>query len=494
VAKNIVLGALFVGGLVVSTLAVAQQLSATADAAHSIDVQAALSAYRQNKYQSLLKLVLPLAVEGDPGPRTLLGLAALADDPDAEQVLGTLYFQGRVGGMRNPVVGYALSSEALNHRTDPQEREAIHATLGSERRSMTPDQITQARVLADEIQRVGLLSALRDYLGDSAAERDLCQIPSGPNICHESHPGAPPLLFTVDAQGLILHDGSEQSHANLQSLMMLTAIRAPQSEIVVTVDSTGPLAAESVQSFIAEARNAGIALVTVVPGPSLDSVPGAGSHHLSFILADAVPGPDGADIPAVPPFVVAKFSPDRQPVLVWLDPQGKVTAVRLDTRYPVTKPDVDAVEKASRFSYEPCLQGDVGAPCFMEVWVPTSAPLQLDAIPGHKHELAIVAESVLTRTSPSYPAAAISALHEGTVTLLVHVSSKGLPMEISLINTSGYQELDDAARNAVTNWTFRPRTIEGVPIDSYFKVPVAFSLNRSQNKADASGNKGAGGS
>jgi TonB family protein len=490
-------------GLMWATPAWVQQLPGTTDVAHPDEVKTALSAYRQGDYAQLLKIVQPRAAKGEPGARIVLGLiyldgkglpqddakaanlfgqAAIAGAPGADEQLGALYFRGRAGGMRNPVVGYALMDAALTHTSDQQQRRAIHVELGSERRSMTFEQVTQARVLADEIQRLGILAALRDYLGDSSANQVLCQVPLGPNICDGSHPGSPPILLSVDTQGLLHHDGREPSLEDLKAGFMMAALRAPQPEVIVTVDSNGALANEVIQLVLAQASNAGIALVSVVPGQSLDSVPQAGDHHMSFIIADAVAGPDGADIPVVPAFVTPRFRPDMQPVLVWLDEQGKVTAVRLDARYPVAKPDLDAVKQAADLTYEPCLKGDAGTPCFVEVWVPASTPLQSDTTAGSKHVLTIVPASVLTQTPPTYPADAVSALHEGTATLLIHVSAKGLPMDVTFSKSSGYRELDYAAKNAVMNWTFKPETVEGVGVDSYVRMPVNFGLNKTQKK------------
>jgi TonB family protein len=500
VEKKTVLAAVLACGLMAAAQVLAQQPSGASDAAHDDGVKAALSAYHQGDYSALLKIVQPRAASGDASARTLLGLvyadgkavprddakagnlfgqAAIAGSPSAKEQLGSLYVDGRIGGMRNPVVGYALSKAALTETFDQQERQAIYAKLDTARRSMTSGQVTQARVLADEIQRLGLLAAMRDYLGDSAADQVLCQVPAGPNICQESHPGAPPVPLTVDAQGLIHQGNEEPSRAELSNRFMMMAARVPQPEVSITVDSQGAAASEIVQLLLAQARDAGIALVLVVPGNSLDSVPQAGSHHLSFIPADVAAG---TDIPVIPAFVVPRFRPDRQPVLVWLDEQGNVTAARLDPRYPAMKPDVDAAQKAAKFNYEPCLNGDVGTSCFMEVLVPASLPLKPDTASGTRHELTIVPASVLTQTPPSYPKDALNALQEGTVILLVHVSTKGLPLETRFSQSSGSRELDYAAKDAVMHWTFKPRTIEGVAVDSYIKIPVNFGLNRSQAK------------
>ncbi|GLQ90247.1 TonB family protein [Dyella flagellata] len=508
--KKTVLAAVLVGGLVGVMSLWAQSSPSAADAPPDADLKAAFTAYHHGDYAPFLKLIQPRAAKGEPGARTMLGLiyhdglavpkddakaanlfgqAALAGAPLAEEQLGDLYFEGRVAGMRNPVVGYALSEAALVHMTDTLERPKILARLRSERRSMTVGQITQARVLGDEIQRLGMLAALRDYLGDSAADQVLCQVPVGPNICDKISGGIQKMTLWVDALGQINRSGKQPTLAELKWLFMRNAMMVPQPEVVITVDGDGALVSNTVQLLLAEAKSAGIALVSVVPGKSLDSVPQAGEHHLSFIPAEVLADPESQVVAAFPSPVAPRFVPDGQPVLVWLDEQGKVTAARLDARYPVVKPDEDAIQKASQFTYEPCVQGDVGTPCLVELMVPVSTPLQLDTAAGHKHELTVVHGSLLTRTNPIYPAEAISAMHEGNVTLLIHVNAKGLPTDISVTQSSGFRELDQAAEDAVKNWTFKPQTIEGVASDSVMQLPVAFALKTSQAKAAQNGSK-----
>jgi TonB family protein len=496
--RKAVLATLLASGLVGCMPALGQQRPGAVGATQRADFAAAVSAYRQADYPAALKIVQPMAAEGDAAARVMLGRmyeygtgipqdevkaanlfaqAALAHYAGGESELSAWYFHGPVVSLRNPVIGYALSMVVLSYELDEGGRASRRGNLDLERSAMTPGQIMQARVLAHEVQQVGLLAALRDYLGDGAANQLLCQVPAGPNICKGViRPGAAPYALAIDAQGAVHAYDKEVSAAELKARLMVMARISPQSVIIVTVEGQGLPVDEAIQWVFDQAAQAGIALLSVVPRNPQDHVPQAGYHHLSFIFAELVPGHEQADIAVTPSNVAPRFRQDRQPVLVWLDEKGKVTAARLDKRYPVIKPDKDAVRRAAQFDYEPCLRGDVGSPCVMEVWVPSTAPLKQDMTPGVKHELAIVNPSVLTQTRVSYPRHAIGASHQGSVLLLVHVSAEGAPMDISYAQMSGSPELDNAARNAVMKWTFTPGSVEGVVADSYIEIPVNFTL------------------
>jgi TonB family protein len=94
-----------------------------------------------------------------------------------------------------------------------------------------------------------------------------------------------------------------------------------------------------------------------------------------------------------------------------------------------------------------------------------------------KHVPVVVGPSVLKMTArPRYPNDAIRHLEQGSVQLLVLVGKDGLPKDIKVTQSSGFDSLDLAAVNAVSQWTFRPRTVDGVPEDGYFKLPVNFNL------------------
>jgi protein TonB len=84
----------------------------------------------------------------------------------------------------------------------------------------------------------------------------------------------------------------------------------------------------------------------------------------------------------------------------------------------------------------------------------------------------------LANPAPEYPSLSRRAGEEGVVRLRVHVSSDGLPLEISLAASSGHPRLDQAARDAVADWRFVPARLGARPVAGWVVVPIFFSLRR----------------
>lgn len=79
--------------------------------------------------------------------------------------------------------------------------------------------------------------------------------------------------------------------------------------------------------------------------------------------------------------------------------------------------------------------------------------------------------------APAYPRAAARAGIEGTVLLKVLVDVDGLPLEVTLEQSSGDRSLDSQARNQVLkHWRFEPAMRNGRAVQAYGLVPVHFSL------------------
>lgn len=82
-------------------------------------------------------------------------------------------------------------------------------------------------------------------------------------------------------------------------------------------------------------------------------------------------------------------------------------------------------------------------------------------------------------TPPPYPAAAIRQGRQGTVVLLVRVDIDGRPLEVSIHDSSGHRDLDEAARRHVLrHWRFEAARQDGVAVRSTGLVPVDFNLDR----------------
>lgn len=82
----------------------------------------------------------------------------------------------------------------------------------------------------------------------------------------------------------------------------------------------------------------------------------------------------------------------------------------------------------------------------------------------------------LTNPPPRYPMSARRSKREGLVVLLVEVSAAGRAEEVSLLASSGFEDLDGAALETVKGWRFKPATRLGAPASSRIEVPVRFVL------------------
>lgn len=87
-----------------------------------------------------------------------------------------------------------------------------------------------------------------------------------------------------------------------------------------------------------------------------------------------------------------------------------------------------------------------------------------------------VAAVPLESPQPPYPAAARRRGQQGRVVLSVRVSPAGAPEAVVLVSSSGVEALDDAARDAVRGWRFRPALDKGTAVAATVEVPVRFRL------------------
>lgn len=78
---------------------------------------------------------------------------------------------------------------------------------------------------------------------------------------------------------------------------------------------------------------------------------------------------------------------------------------------------------------------------------------------------------------PVYPPAAVARGEQGTVVLLVHVGPDGRPSEVDIVRSSGFAQLDQAARRAVSRWHFLPAISQGEPVPAEMSLRVVFSLD-----------------
>jgi len=82
----------------------------------------------------------------------------------------------------------------------------------------------------------------------------------------------------------------------------------------------------------------------------------------------------------------------------------------------------------------------------------------------------------LSNPAPKYPAAARRLKLQGTATVRVQVSAEGRPVRVTLQKTSGTRALDEAALEAVQQWSFVPARRGGKPAAAEVDVPLWFTL------------------
>lgn len=77
---------------------------------------------------------------------------------------------------------------------------------------------------------------------------------------------------------------------------------------------------------------------------------------------------------------------------------------------------------------------------------------------------------------PAYPSAARRAGREGVVLLRILVGTDGSPASVSVRETSGYDDFDSVAAQAVKKWRFSPARRAGQAVASFHDVRVRFRL------------------
>ena len=82
----------------------------------------------------------------------------------------------------------------------------------------------------------------------------------------------------------------------------------------------------------------------------------------------------------------------------------------------------------------------------------------------------------LKNPKPDYPPAARRQHQEGTVLFRVHVTARGRPDRIELLQSSGVSALDESALRAVRGWEFTPAQMGEAEVESEIDFPIQFKL------------------
>jgi protein TonB len=80
-------------------------------------------------------------------------------------------------------------------------------------------------------------------------------------------------------------------------------------------------------------------------------------------------------------------------------------------------------------------------------------------------------------SKPDYPPSDKRLGHEGVVVLLLLVGSDGRVIEAKVERSSGYPSLDDAALRQAKTWRFKPAEEKGKPVAAWYRTSVRFQLD-----------------
>jgi TonB family protein len=88
----------------------------------------------------------------------------------------------------------------------------------------------------------------------------------------------------------------------------------------------------------------------------------------------------------------------------------------------------------------------------------------------------VKAPVVINRVEPIYPEEARKARITGIVIVKAIISRDGVVKDVQVLKPLPFG-LDQAAVDAVKQWTFKPATLAGKPVDVYFNLTINFKLS-----------------
>lgn len=226
-------------------------------------------------------------------------------------------------------------------------------------------------------------------------------------------------------------------------------------------------------------RSAGVSLVLLLHGvlaaalvwlgndrPQLEMAPIA----VSLISAPAplplAPAPAAEAEPAAAAAPVRRSEQLPAPVISHSNPLAAAEAPVV-TAAPVAVEPTPVQERA--------IQEEAAAPAMAAPAIASAAPA---AEARHEVELeetpARFDAAYLNNPQPVYPAMSRRLKETGEVLLRVRVEASGRPGAVEIFRSSGYERLDQAAREAVLKWVFIPARRGEQAVAAWVRVPVNF--------------------
>ena len=76
---------------------------------------------------------------------------------------------------------------------------------------------------------------------------------------------------------------------------------------------------------------------------------------------------------------------------------------------------------------------------------------------------------------PAYPATALAGHEQGAVIVAAAIREDGTVKNVAIAASSGYDDLDNAAANAVYKWKFVPAMVDGNSVEGDTQVKIVFN-------------------
>lgn len=186
---------------------------------------------------------------------------------------------------------------------------------------------------------------------------------------------------------------------------------------------------------------------------------------MDVALIAAPAPPQAKPVPPAAPVVPPK--PQPKPVKAKKAPAApkKPPVIRKPDRMPAPEPAPAAQPEAAP---APARPAPVASP---------ARPAPAAPAPSQTFTEANYRANYKSNPKPEYPRLAKSRGWQGKVLLRVQVTADGRSAGVAVQQSSGHKQLDDAAIEAVRNWTFIPAKRGDTPVASTVTVPIQFKLN-----------------
>ncbi|MCB6183710.1 energy transducer TonB [Leeia sp. TBRC 13508] len=183
---------------------------------------------------------------------------------------------------------------------------------------------------------------------------------------------------------------------------------------------------------------------------------------------------------AVPPNAAAKPKVEMpiRKVVKQPPPSSKVetvVAVKNNTSNLASVKE-ESVKDSVKKSTEPSVESSTQQSAANEKNNSDSANQQAKATESAGAPKRVSALSYIRAPQPQYPAASSRLNEHGRVTLKVMVDEFGRVMEINVQTSSGFSRLDEAAKRAVQQASFKPYVENGRPLKAWALVPIDFGI------------------